>query len=76
MGDLGAPGAQAVMQGLEQAVAWAMEYFGIQKEDILIGYRQEPPKIEGYELYVYYNGGVAEYWKRKGNRWVNWCYQW
>lgn len=76
MSELGAPGAQAVTQGLEHTVEWASGYFGVKKEKILVGFREEPPEVEDFELYLYYNGGAAEYWKKEGDKWINWCYQW
>lgn len=74
-GPVGPPGAQAVTQGLEHAIEWASGYFGVKKEQILIGFREEPPNVEGFELYIYYNGSSAEYWRKRQSRWVNWCYQ-
>ncbi len=76
MSEKGAPGAQAVTQGLERAIEWAAGYFGVRKDRILVGFCEEPPEVEDCELYVYYNGGAAEYWKREGSRWVNWSYRW
>lgn len=76
MGVKGAIGPQAVTKGLEHAIESAAENFGIKRDDILIGFRREPPEIDGYELYIYYSGCSVEYWRREGNHWVNWCYRW
>ena len=31
-------------------------------------------EVTGYKVYIYYNGGAAEFWLWRENQWVNWSY--
>lgn len=76
MGVKGAPGAQAVPYGLERAIEQAVASFGVRKEKVLVGFAEEPPQIDEYDLYIYYSGYSVKFWRHNGCQWVNWCYQW
>ena len=60
----GAPGAM----GVDYAQLMA------KREEILLGGKPEPPEVTGYKVYIYYNGGAAEFWLWRENQWVNWSY--
>jgi len=71
----GAPGTQGMPYGhLESAFEFAERTFGVTKERILLGYRELPPNVTGYDVYIYYNGGGAEVFVFRNKQWINWSY--
>ena len=71
----GAPGAMGVDYAqLEKTISFAMHQFMAKREEILLGGKPEPPEVTGYKVYIYYNGGAAEFWLWRENQWVNWSY--
>ena len=59
----GAPGAMGVDYAqLEKTISFAMHQFMAKREEILLGGKPEPPEVTGYKVYIYYNGGAAEFW--------------
>lgn len=71
----GAPGAMGVDYAqLEKTISFAMRQFMAKREEILLGGKPEPPEVTGYKVYIYYNGGAAEFWLWRENQWVNWSY--
>lgn len=71
----GMPGAMGITEGqVGQALNFATNHFGVKRENILLGGRQTPPDVEWCKVYIYYNGGGAEFWIRKNESWVNWSY--
>ena len=59
---------------LEKTISFAMHQFMAKREEILLGGKPEPPEVTGYKVYIYYNGGAAEFWLWRENQWVNWSY--
>lgn len=70
----GPPGPQAVTNGIEKFIDFAVHHFGIAKENILVGFKKEPPAVEAYEMYINYAGGAAEIWIKENGNWINWSY--
>jgi len=71
----GAPGAMGVDYAqLEKTISFAMHQFMAKREEILLGGKPEPPEVTGYKVYIYYNGGAAEFWLWREKQWVNWSY--
>lgn len=72
----GAPGPMGItMGGASRAIDQALMQFGVREEDILLGYRKEPPNVEWCKVYIYYFNGGAEFWIQRNGSWVNWSYQ-
>lgn len=67
----GAPGAMGVDYAqLEKTISFAMHQFMAKREEILLGGKPEPPEVTGYKVYIYYNGGAAEFWLWREKQWV------
>lgn len=76
IGPRGPRGAAGVPYGcLENVIEMASGIYGSRKENILIGYKRTPPPVAGYELYIYYNGGGAEFFRWDGKEWINLSYK-
>lgn len=71
----GPPGPQGILYGrLESVFEFAERTFGVKKENVLLGYKKEPPEVKGYQVYIYYNGGGAEFFVFRNDHWINWSY--
>lgn len=71
----GPPGAMGlVVENPQLAINEAIIRFGVGKEEILLGYRKTPPKVKWCKVYIYYNGGAAEFWIKRNGDWINWGY--
>lgn len=74
-GDPGPQGAMGIPYGrLETAIDRACKYGP--RDSILLGYSPTPPDVDWCQVYIYFNGGGAEFFSRDMNgKWVNRSYQ-
>lgn len=79
IGHVGPPGPIGVAgsgPGIMAAIDFASLNFGVDKKRILVGCAEKPPsKDMPCSVYIYFNGGGAEFWIREGREWVNWSYR-
>lgn len=76
---IGMPGAMAIgNKSIEEVIERISTERGVDKRDVLIGTREEPPDVAWCVVYAVCTHGGAIVWMRKGRRpdgeWFNWSY--